>query len=168
MKNQTSSKRPVVPGVLLAKFKMATQNSKIISFLSKKEIWLPIIILIVIGGFVYSFNLNNGLFWDDDDWIINNNFVHSISWDNVKFWFSNNVLAGVGLQSNYYRPFLFFTFALNWIISGAEPFIYHLTSNVIHIFNGILVFWLIRLAFKRMPLAFFVSLFFLVHPLQTE
>ena len=110
------------------------------NFLSKKEVWLPIAILVVVGGFIYSFNLNTPLFWDDDDWIINNNFVHTISGDNVKFWFSHDVLAGVGLKSNYFRPFLFFTFALNYVISGVKPFSYHLFSNLIHIVNGVLVF----------------------------
>ena len=138
------------------------------NFVSKKELWLPVIVLIIVGGFIYSFNQNNPLFWDDDDWIISNNFVHAINWDNVKFWFTHDVLAGVGLESNYYRPFLLLTFALNWVVSGAKPFIYHLTSNTIHIFNSILVFWLIRRVFKRNLLAFLVSLFFLVHPLQTE
>ena len=138
------------------------------NFILKREVWLPIAVLIAAGGFIYSFNLNNQLFWDDEEWIINNVFVHKISWDNIKFWFSNNTLAGVGLKSNYYRPFLFFTFALNYMISGIKPLAYHLTSNSIHIFNSILVFWLIRQAFKRNLLAFLVSVFFLVHPLQTE
>ena len=103
------------------------------NFISKKELWLPILILIVVGGFIHSFNLNNQLFWDDDDWIVNNSVVHSVSWDNVKFWFTHDVLAGVGLSSNYYRPFLFFTFALNYILSGVKPLAYHLISNFIHI-----------------------------------
>lgn len=134
----------------------------------KKEIWLPIIILIGLGGFIYAFNLSNGLFWDDDDWIVNNIFVHKLSWSNVKFWFSHNTLAGVGLKSNYYRPFLFFTFALNYVIAGVKPLVYHLTSNAIHIFNALLVFGLIQMAFRRKLLAFLVSFFFLIHPLQTE
>src|SRR3989344_3251438 len=100
----------------------------------RKETWLLIMVLIIVGSFIYSFNLNNPLFWDDEDWIINNNAVHSVSWDNIKFWLTNDALAGVGLESNYYRPFLFFTFALNWVIAGAEPLVYHLTSNAIHIF----------------------------------
>ena len=139
-----------------------------ISFILKKEIWLPVVVLIIVGGFVYSFNLDNKLFWDDDDWIINNNFVHQISWDNIKFWLTHNTLAGVGLKSNYYRPFLFFTFALNYEISGIKPLAYHLTSNLIHIFNGLLVFWLIGRVFKRKLLAFLVAVLFLIHPLQTE
>ncbi len=138
------------------------------NFILKREVWLPIAVLIAAGSFIYFFNLNNQLFWDDEEWIINNVFVQDISWSNIKFWFSNNTLAGVGLKSNYYRPFLFFTFALDYIISGIKPLAYHLTSNSIHIFNSILVFWLIRQAFKRNLLAFLVSVFFLVHPLQTE
>ncbi len=138
------------------------------NFVLKKEIWLPIIILIVAGSFIYSFNLNNELFWDDNDWILNNDFVHELSWSNIKFWLTHNTLAGVGLQSNYYRPFLFFTFALNYVISGTNPFGYHLLSNLIHIANGILVFSILYLVFRRKLLAFLTSLIFLVHPLQTE
>ena len=146
--------------------------------LLKNKTGIAVIVLIIVGGFVYSFNLNNGLFWDDDDWIVNNNFVHSVSWDNVKFWFTHDVLAGIGLKSNYYRPFLFFTFAFNYIVSGVKPLAYHLTSNAIHIFNSILIFWLVRQFFssrfdlgisKRSNLiAFLTALLFLIHPLQTE
>ena len=148
--------------------------------LLKKEVWLPIAILITVGSFIYAFNLSNKLFWDDDDWIINNNFVHTISWDNIKFWLTHNTLAGVGLKSNYYRPFLFFTFASNYMVAGVKPLVYHLTSNFIHIANGILVFLLLsRLTtpdvrrtsgvrtFDWLP-AFLTALIFTIHPLQTE
>lgn len=134
----------------------------------KRETLILVALLIIVGGFIYSFNLNNRLFWDDEDWIINNPFVHSISWSNSKFWFGNNTLAGVGLKSNYYRPFLFFTFALNYFIAGVKPLLYHLTSNLIHIFNGVILFWLTLKIFKRNLIAFFISLLFLIHPLQTE
>src|SRR3989344_1560481 len=142
----------------------------------RKETWLLIMVLIIVGSFIYSFNLNNELFWDDDDWIINNVYVHSVSWENVKFWFSNNVLAGVGLQSNYYRPFLFFTFALNWIISETKPFLWHFVSNSIHIANAVLVFILLRNAMSghRMSnghsislIPFLTALVFLIHLLNT-
>src|SRR3989338_6008883 len=134
----------------------------------ERKTWLLIITLIVVAGFIYSFNLNDPLFWDDDDWIVNNSFVHDVTWSNIKFWFTENTLAGVGLKSNYYRPFLFLTFAANYMVAGVKPLVYHLTSNFIHIFNGILVFWLIREVFKRRLLAFLVSILFLIHPLQTE
>lgn len=135
--------------------------------MNKKTIYL-IGILIVSGCAIYFFNLHNSLFWDDEDWILNNQAVHSLSWANVKFWFIHNTLAGIGLKSNYYRPFLFFTFALNYIISGAKPLGYHLVSNLIHIANGVLLFFLLRRLFKRDNLSFLVALIFLIHPIQTE
>ncbi|MEK7217708.1 MAG: hypothetical protein AAB640_01565 [Patescibacteria group bacterium] len=138
------------------------------SLYAKKPIIFLITILIAIGFFVYFFNLNNPLFWDDDDWIIRNNFVHTISWDNIKFWLTHNTLAGVGMESNYYRPFLFFTFALNYIISGIKPFSYHLFNNLIHIANGLLIFILVYKIFKKKLFVFLASLIFLIHPLQTE
>lgn len=135
---------------------------------TKYRYFLIVLSLVAAGFYVYSFNLNNNLFWDDEEWIVNNVFVHTISWSNIKFWLTNNTLAGVGLKSNYYRPFLFFTFALDYIMSGTKPLAYHLTSNLIHIVNSILIFWLIRQVFRKSLLAFLVSIFFLVHPLQTE
>ncbi len=135
--------------------------------IDKKYLYL-IAALFAVGFSIYYFNLHNELFWDDEDWILNNATVHTLSWTNIKFWFTHNTLAGIGLKSNYYRPFLFFTFALNYMISGVKPLAYHLTSNFIHIFNGILIFWLIRDVFKRNLFAFLVSIFFLIHPLQTE
>lgn len=132
-----------------------------------KKNWL-LFLLIGAGFFVYAFNLNNGLFWDDENWIINNPAVHGLSWSNIKFWFQNNTLAGIGLTSNYWRPFLFFTFAINYTISGLEPLGYHLVSNAVHIASAVLVFLLFNLALKKKWLSFLTAAFFLFHPLQTE
>jgi len=131
-----------------------------------KKIILPIFLLVIIGFFIYAFNLNNGLFWDDDDWIVNNIFVHDFS--HIKEIFSKNILAGFGLNSNYYRPFLLITFAFNYVISGVKPFSYHLFSNGLHILNAILIFVIFLFAFKKKIPAFIASLLFLVHPLQVE
>src|SRR5688572_11171486 len=104
--------------------------------LERKHTVVLIGLLILVGAFIYSFNLQNELFWDDTDWIVNNPAVHGLSWDNIKFWFSHNILAGIGLTSNYYRPFLFLTFAANYAISGTDPLSYHVVSNALHILNA--------------------------------
>ena len=134
---------------------------------SNKNLGL-ITVLIVVGFFIYSFNLNNPLFWDDTDWIVNNPFVHSFSFENIGNWFTKNTLAGIGLKSNYYRPFLFLTFALNYIISGTAPLGYHLVSNGLHVLNAILIFYILLSIFKNKFVAFWSALLWLVHPLQTE
>ncbi|MEX2053148.1 MAG: tetratricopeptide repeat protein [Candidatus Paceibacterota bacterium] len=134
------------------------------SLVNKKAGW--ILALIIISFFIYSFNLNNQLFWDDDDWIIGNNFVHDLS--HVKEIFSTDILAGFGLNSNYYRPLLLLSFTFNYVVHGIEPLGYHLVSNGFHILNGILIFFLLLGVFKKRLPAFLAALIFLIHPLQTE
>src|SRR3989338_11005707 len=107
------------------------------TFIKKK--W-QVLLLIFVGFLVFAFNINNVLFWDDIDWIVNNPHVHSFSLSNIGNWFSDDVLGGVGLSSNYYRPLLLFTYAINYSISGTVPWSWHLFSNSIHIINGLLVF----------------------------
>lgn len=133
-----------------------------------KENLLLIAGLVIVGFFVYAFNFNGPLFWDDTDWIVNNLFVHSLSSANIKNWFTENILAGIGLSSNYYRPFLLFTFAVNYVLGGENPFGYHLISNFLHIANAILIFLILLSVFKSKFISFWVSLIWLVHPLQTE
>ena len=124
--------------------------------------------LVLIGAVVYTFNLTNALFWDDTEWIAGNPYVHSISWNNAGAWFGENVLAGVGLNSNYYRPVLMASFAINYVFHHEAPIGYHLVNNGLHIANGILIFLLLLLLTRKKFIAFFVALFFLIHPLQTE
>lgn len=125
-----------------------------------------IILLILIGVGVYAFNFNNALFWDDDDWIRGNIFVHDFS--HVKDIFTKNVLAGYGMNSNYYRPLLLLTFAFNYVMHGMAPFGYHLLSNGFHIANAILVFLLLLYVFKKRLPAFLAALIYVIHPLNTE
>ena len=126
---------------------------------------LLILILAAAGFLVYAFNSNNPLFWDDDDWIKGNVFIHDFS--HLKEIFTENVLSGFGLNGNYYRPLLLLSFAFNYVIGGIEPLGYHLVSNGLHIANGILIFLLLR-AFISQRSAFLAALLFLIHPLQTE
>ena len=124
--------------------------------------------LILVTAVVYGFNLSNVLFWDDTDWIVNNPYVHGLGWSNIKAWFSENVLGGIGGQSNYYRPFLLFTFALNYLVSGANPLTYHLVNNGLHILNALLVFLLFSKVLKSRRIGFVTALLFALHPLATE
>lgn len=134
----------------------------------KNKYLIPLAVLAAVGAFLYAFNLHNALFWDDADWIVNNPAVHTLSWQNVKFIFTHDTLAGIGLHSNYYRPFLFLTFMGNYLIGGAHPVGYHVVSNLLHIANAALVFILLDRYAKKRRVAWIAALLFLVHPLQTE
>ncbi len=127
-----------------------------------------LIALALIGFGLYAFNLNGPLFWDDADWIVNNFSVHALTWSNLAFIFRHDVLAGIGMVSNYYRPFLFLTFLFNYILTGTDPVLYHLVSNLIHIGNGLLIFYLLVRWLRSPRAAFLGALLFLIQPLQTE
>jgi hypothetical protein len=133
-----------------------------------KKNLLIVAVLVIIGFVLYAPNLHNKLFWDDEDWIVNNPAVHSLSWQNIKFIFSHDTLAGIGLTSNYYRPFLFLTFLANYIFVGIQPIFYHLTNNAIHIANAVLIFYVLEETIKKRRVSIVAALLFLIHPLQTE
>lgn len=130
--------------------------------------WYIIIGLTFVGAMLYAPTFDNPLFWDDDDWIVNNPAVHELSWSNTKFLFSHDVLAGIGGRSNYYRPVLMLSFAINWAFGGTVPWGYHLVSNGLHVANAVLIFLLLESFLKSRRQAALAALLWLVHPLQTE
>src|SRR3989338_987408 len=83
----------------------------------------------------------------------------------------------------FYDPTRFLThlsFALNYHFHGPNPFYFHLVNLVLHIICAVLVFCIVRSTLlirshhttkdssAVFPAAFFCSLIFLVHPIQTE
>jgi tetratricopeptide (TPR) repeat protein len=127
---------------------------------------LFIAILILSGLIVYFNSFSNKLFWDDNDNIVNNVYVHN--WQYFPKYFSENLIAGAGLLSNYWRPILLIVFSIEWHLAQNSPYLYHFFNVVVHISNAILLFLLILKLFSSENLAFLSALIFLIHPLQTE
>lgn len=123
-------------------------------------------LLISLGALAYFNALGNQLFWDDNDGIVNNVFIKD--WQYFRHYFSENLIAGAGLSSNYWRPVLLIVFSLGWKMWGLWPFGFHLISVLIHLLAGWLLFEIFFLLAKNKWLAFFPALFFVLHPLQTE
>jgi tetratricopeptide (TPR) repeat protein len=132
-----------------------------------EKIHLKIFLVFFILGFlVYLNSFQNQLFWDDDDNIVKNIYIKS--WKFLPNYFTENLISGAGLHSNYWRPLLLFSFSLDYKIWRLLPFGYHLTNTLLHILNAFLIYYLLFLIFKRKSVSFFTALLFLLHPLQTE
>lgn len=116
--------------------------------------------IIGLGLLVYANSLFNGFIWDDKTYIINNPQVHTLS---LNLLFGQNWFNSAG----FYRPIPALYFALLYVLFGNISFFYHVLQVGIHIVNVILVFALFKKFFNK-PLAFFLSLIFLVHPVNTE
>lgn len=124
-----------------------------------------ITLLFALTFLFYSNTLLNGLFFDDEQFIYENQAVQTFT---ISDFFTRSLVTGSGQLSNYYRPLLFTTFAVEYQLFGDAGFIYHLSSVVIHITGGILLFLFLDKLFRNRQLAFFTALFWLIHPVQTE
>lgn len=127
---------------------------------------LIILLFLIIGFTLYVNSFQNQLFWDDEDNILRNQYIKS--WQYLPKYFSENLIAGAGLLSNYWRPLLLFVFSLEWQLWQDWPPGYHLVNTSFHIANAGLLFFILFWLFKNRGLALLTALVFLVHPLQTE
>lgn len=136
------------------------------NILTKNIKLIVLLIFTLVGFFIYSNSFSNELFWDDDDGIINNIYIKD--WSYLPNYFSENLIAGSGQISNYWRPLVLVSFASNYSLSGLDPASYHITNLLIHVLAAWLGFLLIYSLTHRLYLSFFPAFLFLIHPLQTE
>ncbi len=123
-------------------------------------------ILFAVGFIVYMDSFVNGLFWDDYDSIVNNQYIRSF--DHLPYYFTRNLTAGAGITDNYWRPLLLVSFATDYAVGGLEPFFYHFQNFAWHLAASILVFLVGIKLFRNKTAGLVAALLFLVHPLQTE
>jgi hypothetical protein len=128
-----------------------------------------ILILIVIGFLVYFNSLFNGFVWDDEEQIINNEKVHSIT--NIPQFFQESTFnsgGSISLNGTYYRPLMMTVFSIIYQLFGPRPFFYHLFQLGVHIINALLIFYLFTYLGFSSLLSFFLTTIFLIHPINTE
>ena len=128
-----------------------------------------ILLITLIGFIVYANSLFNRFVWDDEEQILNNSLVHSIS--NIPSFFKGgtfNVSGSPKLTGIYYRPLMTSFFSILYTVFGPNPFPFHLFQFLIHIVNTVIVFFILQHFLKRDWLSFFLATLFLVHPINTE
>jgi len=68
----------------------------------------------------------------------------------------------------YYRPLLNCSYLFDALIGGQSPVIYHLSNIFWHFLAVSLLYCFLKKILQRPPLALFLSLLFLVHPILTQ
>lgn len=116
--------------------------------------------LVIIGFLVFGNMLFNDFVWDDLSYIIFNPDVHTF---NLVHLFQANGFNTV----SQYRALAAVYFAILYNIFGNTSFFYHIIQLVLHIINSIFVLFLFK-KFFSVRIAFFLSLLFLIHPMQVE
>lgn len=132
---------------------------------NRKTVFI-LISLIILGFITYSTSFHNEFVWDDDFFISQNVLVQSLK--NIPQMFISNTVSGAGTSSNYYRPIMTLSFALDHALWGGNVFGYHLTNILLHISTAIMLFLWLRILGMEKVMAFALSVIFVVHPIQTE
>ena len=116
----------------------------------------------VLGFLIYGWSLHNPFVrWDDGMLIYENPAIRHITPATLTWIFTH-------FDPELYIPVTFFTYQIDYLIGGIQPFQYHFDNLALHILNALLVTWLLFAVFKKRSLALFCGLVFLVHPLNTE
>lgn len=122
--------------------------------------------LAILGFIVYANSFVVPFFWDDNDNVVNNVYIKS--WVYLPKYFSENLIAGAGLASNYWRPLLLVDYSLDYNFFGLNKYWWHFVNIFLHIANAFLLYLILDFLFRKKWFAFIISAIFLVHPLQTD
>lgn len=125
-----------------------------------------VVLIVTLGIVIYAWSLPNEMFWDDDDFILKNRYIKD--WKYLPEFFSQNLVAGAHLNSNYWRPLLLMVFATEWHLWKEWTPGWHAVNTGFHLADTVLLFMIILALFRNRTLALFTALIFLTHPIQVE
>ncbi len=125
---------------------------------TKRYLLIFLIMLVVLTVAAYSSVFSAGFIWDDDDYVLNNQYLRSLA-GLGSIWFEP------GTTPQYY-PMVFTLFWVQFQLWGLNPFGYHLVNILLHAANALLLWLFLRRL--HLPTAYWVALLFALHPLQVE
>ncbi len=135
---------------------------KLSGFFYRNKTIIFVFILLLFMAVVYGKSLNYAFVYLDDDVLILNKIDFISKYENIPKFFTSSVYASE--EDFYYRPVLILSFAVDAMLGGINPFFYHLTNLLLHIFAMLLVFtFLKKLKFDEL-FVFLFTLLFSVHP----
>jgi len=104
---------------------------------------------------------NDFLNWDDQQYVTENKMITELSWRSIETIFDS-------IYMGHYHPLTLLSYALEYRFFKLNPFAYHLTNLILHLMNGLLVFWLMMMLKGGVFTSLVVSLLFGIHPLHVE
>ena len=145
-----------------------------LNFLKKYNLYIVFILILGATYLIYYPGLWGDYVFDDSANILENKklAITSLDWNSLSAAFWSGGAGPLG------RPISMLSFALNYYFTGFDPYYFKLTNLTIHFINGILIYFLSLLIFKRLNvekkiraelvpyLALIVSAIWLIHPLN--
>lgn len=140
-----------------------------------KEILLPAAALFASVFVVYYTALGYGYVYDDVEQILGNRWI--LSFSNLPEAFTTHTFGfkEVSYQAISYRPMMYVIYMAEYALFGFTPWGWHLVNILVHAFNSVLVFLILkhilgseRQASGKVLPAFAAALIFALHPMNAE
>ncbi|MRR17060.1 MAG: phospholipid carrier-dependent glycosyltransferase [Deltaproteobacteria bacterium] len=134
--------------------------------------YFPHVFIILLVMIVYWPSLSGDFIFDDNGLIKNNPYVkqlHSVSsYLAQEDGITDKTDTPGHLHTGYYRPLLNFSYYIDYKIWGMKAFGFRLTNIILHLICCLLIFQLLIALKIDRNAAFLGSLFFALHPTDTE
>ncbi|MGQ9848230.1 MAG: tetratricopeptide repeat protein [Bacteroidales bacterium] len=124
--------------------------------------YLFIISLIITVLYAQSLNFPHLLFWDNAGYSYTQHpVIQNINISNIKAMFTQSF-------DNHYHPFTLISLAIDYALGDGKAVFFRITNLFLFTLIAIFIFVFIYKLFKSNFAAFFVSLFFALHPFNVE
>lgn len=126
-----------------------------------------ILLILFLTFVVYSNSLGGEFVSDDEYFVVKNVNVKSLR--NIPDFFMNrSAVAFADLALDVYRPVTTLSYAIDYMFWKLDAFGYHVVNVLFHSFNAVLLCIFLYALFGDIWVALFASLFFALHPVETE
>lgn len=159
--------KKALPKLIHKSAKTSPQNSPIKSrwpVLSVAIVAVVIIVLVTHWPALFT----KALCFDDNVYLLNNNLVKNPCLQSTGRFLTE--VTNPSTVPGYYQPLNMISLMIDYALGGRQdnPFVFHLTSLLLHILNTVLIIILIYLLFGEVWIAVAVGLLFGVHPMTVE
>jgi protein O-mannosyl-transferase len=140
----------------------------LISRISSLKTVHVILLLAGLTMLLYANSVRNEFVFDDWALIQSNPQIRNLAqYPEVLKWDINRPIPQASDIGTTHRPLRTALLAVQFALFGLDPVGYRMVNIVLHVFNGVLVFSIVRLLLGVNP-AVVAALLFVVHPIQTE
>lgn len=169
-KKTSSNKEYQISNTEIKKEKLASNKEDI----DKNKLIVYLILLMVITFGVFSPTFKNELTnWDDGKYIPENPLIEPLNVETVNEIFFSEDLGKRYWMGNYH-PLTMLSLNVNYALASKDvdgnvnPKGFQFFNILLHVFNTLLVFFIIQALLKNLNIAFFAALLFGVHTLHVE
>ena len=145
----------------MSKFKAMEQIDKLID---KK--WLVLIFFTFLVFLCHGNSLFNDFVWDDHQ-IVEVDSNVPLGFSKIIELFEEPDVVYPGTYNPFYRPITRLSFVVDANLFGLNPVWFHFVNLVIHLFNMLLLFYVLKRVFD-VKIAFLTSVSFGIHPINCE